>query len=195
MAKSMIETWRVIAVGPCEISLAEGDITTQDVDAIANAANATLLGGGGVDGAIHRVAGSELLAACREVKKSLPGGLLRTGGAVITPGFRLRARHVIHCVGPIYNEEGARAPGLLASCYTEALRLCREHGLSSIAFPAISTGVYGYPLDEAARVSLSAVRDDLRAHGAPRIVKMVLFGERAFSAFARATDEVFRGAE
>jgi O-acetyl-ADP-ribose deacetylase len=193
MAKSLIETWRAIAVGPCEISLVEGDITAQDVDAIANAANAALLGGGGVDGAIHRAAGSELLAACREVKKSLPGGLLRTGGAVITPGFRLRARHVIHCVGPIYDIEGARAPGLLASCYTEALRLCREHGLSSIAFPAISTGIYGYPLDEAARVSLSAVRDDLEAHGAPRIVKMVLFGERALSAFARAADEVFRG--
>ncbi|MDC0748952.1 O-acetyl-ADP-ribose deacetylase [Polyangium mundeleinium] len=184
---------REFAVGPCKVSLVEGDITTEDVDAIANAANAGLLGGGGVDGAIHRAAGPELVAACREVKKTLPGGLLRTGGAVITPGFRLRGRHVIHCVGPVYEREGARAPGLLASCHTEALHLCREQGLSSIAFPAISTGVYGYPLDEAARVSLTAVRDDLRAHGAPSFVRMVLFGARALSAFERAADDVFGG--
>ncbi|MDC3953385.1 O-acetyl-ADP-ribose deacetylase [Polyangium jinanense] len=186
---------REFAVGPCKVSLVEGDITTEDVDAIANAANAGLLGGGGVDGAIHRAAGPELVAACREVKKSLPGGLLQTGGAVITPGFRLRARHVIHCVGPVYEREGADAPKLLASCYTEALRLCREHGLSSIAFPAISTGVYGYPLDAAARVSLTAVRDDLRAHGTPSVVKMVLFGQSALSAFLRAAEEVFPAAE
>ncbi|HVK68491.1 MAG TPA: O-acetyl-ADP-ribose deacetylase [Polyangium sp.] len=185
---------REFAVGPCKVSLVEGDITTEDVDAIANAANAGLLGGGGVDGAIHRAAGPELVAACREVKKTLPGGLLRTGGAVITPGFRLRGRHVIHCVGPVYDREGARAPGLLASCHTEALRLCREQGLSSIAFPAISTGVYGYPLDEAARVSLTAVRDDLRTHGAPSLVRMVLFGANALLAFERAADEVFGGA-
>jgi O-acetyl-ADP-ribose deacetylase (regulator of RNase III) len=172
-------------VGPCEVILAEGDITREHVDAIANAANGGLLGGGGVDGAIHRAAGPELLAACREVKKTLPGGVLATGGAVLTPGFRLPARHVIHCVGPVYDREGARAPALLARCYTEALRLCREHGLSSIAFPAISTGIYGYPLDEAARVSLTAVRDDLHAHGAPRTVKMVLFGVIAMDAFAR----------
>ncbi|WP_281328675.1 O-acetyl-ADP-ribose deacetylase [Polyangium sp. 6x1] len=172
----------------------EGDITTEDVDAIANAANAGLLGGGGVDGAIHRAAGPDLLSACREEKKSLPGGLLRTGGAVLTPGFRLRARHVIHCVGPAYAREGAAAARLLASCYTEALRLCRAHGLSSIAFPAISTGIYGYPLDEAARVSLTAVRDDLCAHGAPALVRMVLFGVNALSAFERAADEVFGGA-
>jgi O-acetyl-ADP-ribose deacetylase (regulator of RNase III) len=173
------------AVGPCEVSLVEGDITKEKVDAIANAANGGLLGGGGVDGAIHRAAGPELLAACREVKQTLPGGVLATGGAVLTPGFRLPARHVIHCVGPVYDREGARAPALLARCYTEALRLCREHVLSSIAFPAISTGIYGYPLDEAARVSLTAVRDDLRAHGAPRTVKMVLFGVIAMDAFAR----------
>src|SRR5690242_3682537 len=131
------------------------------------------------------------LAACRDVKRLLPGGLLRTGGAVITSGFRLPARHVIHCVGPIYDREGSRAPQLLASCYTEALRLCRQHGLSSIAFPAISTGIYGYPLDEAARVSLTAVRDDLLAHGSPQSVKIVLFGRDAFSAFARAASAAF----
>lgn len=177
-------------VGPCEIVLAEGDITKEAVDAIANAANGGLLGGGGVDGAIHRAAGRGLLAACREVKKTLPNGTLATGDAVITPGFDLPARHVIHCVGPVYLRDGARAPALLARCYTEALRLCREHGLASIAFPAISTGVYGYPLGEAARVALTAVRDDLRAHGAPRTVKMVLFGAVALDAFARSAAQV-----
>lgn len=179
------------AVGQCEVLLTEGDITKEDVDAIANAANGALLGGGGVDGAIHRAAGPDLLAACREVRKALPGGRLATGGAVITPGFRLPARHVIHCVGPVYEREGPRAAALLARCYTEALRLCREHGLSSIAFPAISTGIYGYPLDAAARVSLTAVRDDLRTHGAPRTVKMVLFGAIAMDAFARNAAGLF----
>jgi O-acetyl-ADP-ribose deacetylase (regulator of RNase III) len=180
------------AVGPCEVILVDGDITQENVDAIANAANGALLGGGGVDGAIHRAAGPELLLACREVKKTLPDGELAPGGAVLTPGFRLPARHVIHCVGPVYRREGARAPALLARCYTEALRLCREHGLGSIAFPAISTGIYGYPLDEAARVSLTAVRDDLRAHQAPRTVKMVQFGPIAKDAFERNAAVVFR---
>lgn len=177
--------------GTCEVLLAEGDITRETTDAIVNAANPSLLGGGGVDGAIHRAAGRELLAACREVKKTLPAGLLHTGGAVITPGFLLPARYVIHCVGPIYDDVRELAPALLASCHVEALRLCREHGLSSIAFPAISTGVYGYPLDEAARVSLAAVRDDLRAHGAPHTVKMVLFGATALEAFRRGALEIF----
>ena len=178
------------AVGACEVILSEGDITREAVDVIVNAANGSLLGGGGVDGAIHRAAGPELLAACREVKKTLPNGVLQTGWAVITKGFGLPARYVVHCVGPVYQREGARAPALLARCHTEALRLCRKHGLSSIAFPAISTGVYGYPLAEAARVSLTAVRDDLRAFGAPRKVKMVLFGAVALDAFARDAEEV-----
>ncbi len=178
------------AVASAEIVLAQGDITRQSIDAIANAANSGLLGGGGVDGAIHRAAGPELLAACREVKKTLPNGRLPTGQAVATPGFRLPARHVIHCVGPVYDDDRAAAPRLLASCYTNALAICRDLGAESIAFPAISTGIYGYPLAEAARVSLKAVRADLEAHGRPRLVKMVLFGEAAFAAFAAAADQV-----
>src|SRR5690242_14475736 len=174
------------------IEVIQGDITKLDVDVIVNAANESLLGGGGVDGAIHRAAGPELLQACREVKKTLPNGTLPPGGAVITPAFRLPARHVIHCVGPVYRQEGARAPALLARCYTEALRLCREHGLTSLAFPAIGTGVYGYPLDDAARVSLTAVRDDLRTFAAPRTVKMVQFGPIAKDAFERNAEAIFR---
>jgi O-acetyl-ADP-ribose deacetylase len=172
------------------VVLVEGDIVRQDTDAIANAANGGLLGGGGVDGAIHRGAGPELLEACREVKKSLAGGRLETGGAVLTPGFRLKARHVIHCVGPVYSAAGDNAPRLLASCYRNAMRLCREHGLRSIAFPSISTGVYGYPLDEAAPIALREVRDGLQAHALPEEVRFVLFGDLAAHAYKVAADEV-----
>jgi O-acetyl-ADP-ribose deacetylase len=177
-------------VGPSELVLTHGDITLEATDAIANAANGGLLGGGGVDGAIHRAAGPELLAACRELKHTLPDGHLAAGLAVATPGFKLPARWVIHCVGPVYDQDPSNAPRVLASCYTRALALCRELGLRSIAFPAISTGIYGYPIPLAAEVSIRAVRDDLRAHDdAPLpLVKMVLFDERAFSAFAGAAD-------
>lgn len=177
-------------VGQCTVVLERGDITEQHTDAIVNAANSELLGGGGVDGAIHRAAGPRLLEACREIKKTLPGGRLPPGGAVITPGFDLRARYVIHCVGPIYSVEGAAAPRLLASCYSEALRLCREHGLQSVAFPSISTGAYGYPVDEAAPVALRAVRDALRSFGAPSLVKFVLFDDRTLSAYERAAKDL-----
>jgi O-acetyl-ADP-ribose deacetylase (regulator of RNase III) len=171
-----------------ELILAQGDITQEETDAIANAANEGLLGGGGVDGAIHRAAGPGLLAACREVKKRLPGGRLAAGFAVATPGFLLRARHVIHCVGPVYEDDPSSAPRLLASCYARALGICRELGLSSVAFPAISTGIYGYPMPLAAEVSLRAIRDDVRAHASSPVplVKMVLFDDRAFSAFDAA---------
>lgn len=175
-----------LGIGSTRLLVTTGDITREDTDAIANAANAALAGGGGVDGAIHAAAGPELLEACAAVRQTLEGHRLPTGQAVITPGFGLRARHVIHCVGPVYHHAGDAAAELLASCYRAALTLCREHQLSSIAFPAISTGIYGYPLNEAADVSMRALRDELEAHGAPRLVKMVLFDDRAHAAFEKA---------
>ncbi len=180
-----------LPVGTLELALM--DITQAETDAIGNAANAMLAGGGGVDGAIHRAAGPELLDALRVIKRELPGGLLATGGAVITPGFRLKARHVIHCVGPIYGREGDEAPALLRSCYVEALRLCREHSLGSITFPSISTGVYGYPLDEAAPIAVQALTDGSREPKAPRLVRMALFGDDALDAYRRAAREILGG--
>ncbi len=153
-------------------------------DAIVNAANEAMLGGGGVDGAIHRAAGPELLAACRRVEPVRPGVRCPTGEARITPGFRLPARHVIHTVGPIYRDPGRSAP-LLAAAHRSSLQLAIEHGLTSVAFPAISCGVYGYPLHEAASIAISAARE----HGGQLdIVRFVLFSEPALAAFMAAAE-------
>lgn len=136
-----------------ELEFIQGDITKLEVDAIVNAANCSLLGGGGVDGAIHRAAGPELLEACR------PFGGCRTGEAVITPGFHLPCRFVIHTPGPVWNGGKRGEPELLASCYRNSLRLAEENSCRSVAFPAISTGVYRFPKREAAKIALSTVRD------------------------------------
>jgi O-acetyl-ADP-ribose deacetylase len=165
-----------------EIELARGDITQQDLDAIVNAANASLMGGGGVDGAIHRRGGPEILAACREIRRTRHPDGLPTGEAVATTAGELLARWVIHTVGPVYAGSSAD-PRLLASCHTEALRVADELGARSVAFPAISTGVYGYPLEAAAPVAIGAVRGaDTRVE----LVRFVLFDEVAHRAFERA---------
>jgi len=178
------------AVGRGTVVLERADITRLDTDAIANAANGSLLGGGGVDGAIHAAAGPGLLDACREVKKALPSGMLHTGGAVITPGFQLKARFVIHCVGPVYARAGDQAPRLLASCYETALELCRQHQLRSIAFPSISTGVYGYPIHEAAPIALAAVKRFIEAQRLPMLVRFALFDDRTLSAYVCAAEKL-----
>jgi O-acetyl-ADP-ribose deacetylase (regulator of RNase III) len=153
------------------IEVVHGDITKLAVDAIVNAANSTLLGGGGVDGAIHRAAGPELLAACRGL------GGCATGDAKITFGYRLPARHVIHTVGPVWQGGDAREAELLASCYRKSLALADLNEFASIAFPAISTGVYGYPRREATLVAVSTVRDVLRKSTIERVIFCCFDGE------------------
>src|SRR4051812_44925398 len=143
-----------------QIELVQGDITREQTDAIVNAANSSLMGGGGVDGAIHRAGGPVILEECRAARDAL-GGPLPPGRAVATTGGRLPARHVIHTVGPIYGDGRGGEPETLASCYRESLRIADELGLSSVAFPSISTGAFGYPVREAARVALAAVTEAL----------------------------------
>jgi O-acetyl-ADP-ribose deacetylase (regulator of RNase III) len=168
-----------------EIVLVQGDITAQEVDAAVNAANSSLMGGGGVDGAIHRQGGPEILQECQRIRvERFPDGL-PTGQAVATTGGRLPARWVIHTVGPVFARSEDRSD-LLASCHTEALRVADELEAETVAFPAISTGVYGYPLDEAAPVAVRAVR---QADTRVREVRFVLFDDGALRAFQRALAE------
>lgn len=182
------------SVGRATIELTQGDITRSDTSAIANAANTMLMGGGGVDGAIHRAAGPELMEALHKLKPGLKGGTLPTGQAVITPGFALQAKYVIHCVGPIYAREGERAAELLASCYREAVRLCREHEIPSVAFPSISTGVFGYPLGEAAPLAIRALRDCLSKDPRPELCRFVLFDPTTLEAYRQAATELLEPA-
>jgi O-acetyl-ADP-ribose deacetylase (regulator of RNase III) len=163
-----------------EIEVVQADITTLAVDAIVNAANSSLLGGGGVDGAIHRAAGPELVAACR-----LLGGC-RTGDAKATEGFRLPCRWVIHTVGPVWHGGDAGEAELLASCYRRSLEVAREVGVATIAFPAISTGVYGYPVELAAEVAVTTTAEALAAQDTVELVRFVLFDERTLAAFDAA---------
>ncbi len=170
-------------LGPrSELSLVRGDITRLSVDAIVNAANELMLGGGGVDGAIHRAAGPELRVACERVPEVRPGVRCPTGEARITPGFALPARFVIHTVGPIYRSPSVSAP-MLASAYRSSLSLANENALKTIAFPAISCGVFGYPMDEAAEI---AIRTCQEHHGALHEVRFALFGDDAEAAFEAA---------
>jgi len=162
------------------IFVVRGDITEQHVDAMVNAANTTLLGGGGVDGAIHRAAGPDLLAECRTI------GGCRTGDAVITRGYRLPARYVIHTVGPIWQGGNAGEAELLASCYRSSLKLAAEHRVRALAFPSISTGAYGYPVSQAAKIAIRAVTDYLHTDPSIDEVRFVCFDERTFDAYEQA---------
>ncbi len=175
-----------VKIGGAKLELVEGDITRQDTEAIVNAANSSLLGGGGVDGAIHRAGGPKILEECRQL------GGCPTGEARLTTGGNLKARYVIHTVGPIYQGGGHREAELLASCYRESLKLASAKGITTLAFPAISTGAYGYPLTEAARIALKTVLDYLTQHQEIKLVRFVLFGRAAFEAYEKALRELLR---
>jgi len=196
----MVSAWWAVcdgsAVSVTHITLVEGDITAQRVDVVVNAANSSLLGGGGVDGAIHRKGGPEILADCRRLRASHYGKGLPTGQAVATTAGRLPARWVVHTVGPVYlAEEYEQRAELMASCYRESLRVAGELGARTVAFPAISTGVYGWPLEDAARIALTTVAEAGEAGagvtGAGVVgagvteIRFVLFGAEAYEVFER----------
>ena len=186
MPNSSPTAWRATAQSFGRILLYQGDITRLNTDAIVNAANSSLLSGGGVDGAIHRAGGPEVLEACRHLRAGHYGKGLPTGEAVITTGGRLPARHVIHTVGPVWNGGQQQQPVLLANCYRNCLRLAAENQLSSVAFPGISTGIYGYPKAEAAAIAVREVRDFLAQHELPREVVLVTFDEASFRLYEQA---------
>jgi O-acetyl-ADP-ribose deacetylase len=178
----LLEVGKVIEIdGPA-------DITRETTDAIVNAANSSLLGGGGVDGAIHRAGGPAILAECRQIVGKI--GRLAAGNAVITTGGNLRAKHVIHTVGPIFRDGNHRENEALASCHRESIRLADEYKISSMSFPAISTGAYGYPVDEAAPIALTAAIEALASARHVKLCRFVLFDTSTVRAFERAAEKL-----
>ena len=170
-----------------KIKIVQGDITKEDVDVVVNAANRSLLGGGGVDGAIHRAAGPDLLEECRTL------GGCETGDAKITKGYRLKARHVIHTVGPVYKGGTKEEPEKLSDCYRRSLEIASENGLKSLAFPAISCGVYGYPIEEACRIAIQTVMDYCGSHPEIQGVHFVLFSEKDLAVYRETIEELKKG--
>ncbi|MGQ9506704.1 MAG: O-acetyl-ADP-ribose deacetylase [Candidatus Bathycorpusculaceae bacterium] len=182
-----IEQFRV---GKAKILLIQGDITEMDTDAIVNAANPSLMGGGGVDGAIHRKGGPKILEECKRIRATeYPDGL-PTGKAVITSGGKLKAKYVIHTVGPIWHSGSSGEPQLLADAYRNSLRLAVSKGLKTIAFPAISTGAYGYPIEEASKIALSTVKEFLEKEDNVDKVVFVLFSSRDFEIYRKVAREI-----
>jgi O-acetyl-ADP-ribose deacetylase (regulator of RNase III) len=180
-----MQTWNA---GRGRLTVRQGDITALDVDAIVNAANSRLAGGGGVDGAIHRAAGARnLQEACRAIILDI--GSLPPGEAVITGGFNLPARHIIHTVGPIWRGGSYNEPALLENAYANSLRLARKHAIETVAFPAISCGVFGYPVEDAARIALAALKTGLEA-GLVREATMVLHGDAIFGTWSAIACEI-----
>ncbi len=176
--------------GRTRIRLVQGDITDQDVDAVVNAANSSLMGGGGVDGAIHRRGGPAILDECKRIRREeWPGGL-PAGKAVITTGGSMKARHVIHTVGPVWSGGWSGEPVALAECYSSSLGIAAQKGLRTVAFPSISTGAYGYPIREASRVALKAVKSYLESEGGPAEVTFILYTENDFKTYMEALDEL-----
>ena len=171
---------------PPSLRAERGDITRYALDAIVNAANERMLGGGGVDGAIHRAAGPDLLEACRQIPEVRPGVRCPTGEARLTPGFKLPAKYVIHTVGPVWEGGGANEDELLASCYRNSLAVAAEHGVRSMAFPAISCGVYRFPADRAAAIATRAIRSHLSGRTTVSNVVLVAFDEELFGILSRA---------
>lgn len=176
-------------LGSGTLKLLDGDITRDDADAIVNAANSALAGGGGVDGAIHRAAGPELLAACQEIIAQI--GRLPAGGAVITPGFDLPARYVIHTVGPIWRGGGEHEAEKLRSAYQQSIARAVEKKLSVLSFPAISTGVYRFPVELAAPIALGAMAEALGA-GSLKEIRLYLYGKQAFTVWRQAAEALFK---
>jgi O-acetyl-ADP-ribose deacetylase (regulator of RNase III) len=175
---------RRVEIGKSVLELVEGDITKQDTEAIVNAANERLLGGGGVDGAIHRAGGPQILEECKKI------GGCPTGEARITTGGRLKAKWVIHTVGPVYRDGKHREPELLASAHRNSLQLASEKGIKTVAFPSVSTGAYGYPLADAARIGLRTTLEFLKTHPEIGLVRFVLFGHPALRTYETVLDEV-----
>lgn len=181
-----------VTIGRAVLRILQGDITDQDVDAIVNAANPSLMGGGGVDGAIHRRGGPEILEECKRIRRTQYPEGLPTGEAVMTTGGRLKARYVIHTVGPIWRGGKSGEAELLANAYRNSLKLAVEKGLKSVAFPSISTGAYGYPIEEASRIALETIKEFLEREDKLEEVKLVLYTGDSYEAFEKKLKELFK---